>query len=160
MEQQTGKDRVQEAFKEYVKREYYKIGLVSYFYQDQKSILSLLNSREQELLGGDSSQDSNQNAYKEISDKIKDDKNLSRTSTVKSLIDFFSKKPYGWRDLDTLGMVALMWKRKELQISIHDNVIDENDSGVKNDLAQIHWYIGIVFDLVKCKVTAENVDRQ
>ena len=31
---------------------------------------------------------------------------------------------------------------------------------VKNDLAQIHWYIGIVFDLVKCKVTAENVDRQ
>lgn len=130
-----GKDRVQEAFKEYVKREYYKIGLVSYYYQDQKSILSMLNSREQELLGGDSSQDSNQNAYKEISDKIKDDKNLSRTSTVKSLIDFFAKKPYGWRDLDTLGMVALMWKRKELQISIHDNVIDENDSGVKNDLA-------------------------
>lgn len=130
-----GKDRVQEAFKEYVKREYYKIGLVSYFYQDQKSILSLLNSREQELLGGDSSQDSNKNAYEEISDKIKDDKNLTRTSTVKSLIDFFAKKPYGWRDLDTLGMVALMWKRKELQISIHDNVIDENDSGVKNDLA-------------------------
>lgn len=130
-----GKDRVQEAFKEYIKLEYYKIGQVSYFYQDQKSILSMLNSRDPDFSVEDSSQDPNHSAYKEIKDKIKGDKDASRITTVKSLIDSLAKKPYGWRDLDTLGMVALMWKRKELQISIHDNVIDDDDAGVKNDLA-------------------------
>lgn len=129
-----GKDRILDAFKEYVKREYYKLGLVSYYYQDQKSILSLLNSKDVDVLGADLSMDSNKGAYDEIIDKIKSDKNLSRTTTVKSLIDSFTKKPYGWRELDVLGMTAVLWKHRKIKISIHENVIDENDSGFKNDL--------------------------
>ncbi len=129
-----GKDRMIDAFKEYVKREYYKLELVSYFYQDQKSILSKLNDRIPDLAAKDLSDDVNKGAYDEIINKIKSDKNISRTTTVKSLIDSFSKKPYGWRELDILGMVATLWKYEQIQISIHENVIDENDSGFKNDL--------------------------
>lgn len=129
-----GKDRMIDAFKEYVKREYYKLELVSYFYQDQKSILSKLNDRIPDFAAKDLSDDVNKGAYDEIIDKIKSDKNISRTTTVKSLIDSFSKKPYGWRELDILGMVATLWKYEQIQISIHENVIDENDSGFKTDL--------------------------
>lgn len=129
-----GKDRILDAFKEYVKREYYKLELVSYFYQDQKSILSKLNERIPDLAAKDLSDDVNKGAYDEVIEKIKSDKNISRTTTVKSLIDSFNKKPYGWRELDILGMVATLWKYEQVQISIHENVIDENDSGFKNDL--------------------------
>ena len=59
-----------------------------------------------------------------------------RTSTVKSLLDYFSKKPYGWRDLDILGMIGLLWRNNLLQILIHDNVVDEKNIIFKNDLSR------------------------
>lgn len=131
-----GKDRLQDALKEMVKHEYYKLDLVSYFYQDQKSILSILDDDNLTILGDDLSGDSNSGAYDEICSKIKDDSNLHRTATVKSLIDYFSKRPYGWRELDILGMVGLLWKRHRIQIFIHDNEVDEHNRSFKNDLVR------------------------
>ncbi len=129
-----GKDRMLDAFKECIKRDYYKIGLVQNYYQDQKTILSILNTKDTDWVGRDFSNDPNSGAYNEIFDKIKSDKNVSRTTTVKSLVDFFTKKPYGWRDLDIIGMISLLWKYDQIQICIHENVIDRNDSGFKTDL--------------------------
>ncbi len=129
-----GKDRMLDAFKECIKRDYYKIGLVQNYYQDQKSILSILNTKDTDWVGRDFTNDPNSGAYNEIFDKVKSDKNISRTTTIKSLVDFFTKKPYGWRDLDIIGMISLLWKYDQIQICIHENVIDKNDSGFKTDL--------------------------
>ena len=135
IKKKDGKDRLQDALKEMVGRNYFKIGLVSYYYTDQKSIFNLL--AESDLVFGDKlSDDSNKAAYDEILEKIRDDKNVYRITTVKSLLEHFSKKPYGWRDLDILGMVARLWKYQSLIISIHDHVVDENSTGFKNDLAR------------------------
>ena len=129
-----GKDRMQDALKEMVKRDYFKLGLVSYFYNDQKSIFSMLTDGSISMF--DISTDANKGAYDEILEKVKDDKRLLRKTTVKSLLDFFSKKPYGWRDLDILGMVGALWKHNVLQILIHDNVVDEKNNSFKNDLSR------------------------
>lgn len=129
-----GKDRMQDALKEMVKRDYFKLGLVSYFYNDQKSIFSMLSDGSISMF--DISTDANKGAYDEILEKVKDDKRLLRKTTVKSLLDFFSKKPYGWRDLDILGMVGALWKHNALQVLIHDNVVDEKSNSFKNDLSR------------------------
>ena len=134
IKQKDGKDRMLDALKEMVKRDYFKLGLVSYFYNDQKSIYSMLTDNSISLF--DISTDANKGAYDEILEKIKDDKRLIRTTTVKSLLDFFSKKPYGWRDLDILGMVGILWKNNVIQILIHDNVVDEKNNSFKNDLSR------------------------
>ena len=86
--------------------------------------------------GDDLSGDSNKAAYDEILEKVRDDKSVYRNTTVKSLLEYFSKKPYGWRDLDILGMVGRLWKYRSLIISIHDHVVDDNNTGFKNDLAR------------------------
>ena len=95
IKKKDGKERLQDALKEMVVRDYFKIGLVNYFYPDQKSIFNLL--AESDLVFGDNlSGDSNKAAYDEILEKIQDDKNVYRNTTVKSLLEHFSKKPYGW----------------------------------------------------------------
>ncbi len=129
-----GKDRMQDALKEMVKRDYFKLGLVCAFYNDQKSIFSMLNDISMSLF--DISMDANKGAYDEIIEKVRDDKRLVRKTTVKSLLDFFSKKPYGWRSLDILGMLGFLWKNDMLQILIHDNIVDENNNSFKNDISR------------------------
>ena len=135
IKKKDGKDRMQDALKEMVGRNYFKIGLVSYYYPDQKSIFSLLTESNL-MFGDDRSGDSNKAAYDEILEKVRDDKSVYRNTTVKSLLEYFSKRPYGWRDLDILGMVARLWKYQSLIISIHDHVVDDNNTGFKNDLAR------------------------
>jgi hypothetical protein len=134
IKQKDGKDRMQDALKEMVKRDYFKLGLVCTFYNDQKSIFSMLNDTNTSML--EISSDANKGAYDEVLEKVRDDKSLNRKTTVKSLLDFFSRKPYGWRDLDILGMIGLLWKNNLLQILIHDNVVDENNNSFKNDLSR------------------------
>lgn len=134
IKQKDGKDRLQDALKEMVKRDYFKLGLVCTFYNDQKSIHSMLTDNNISMF--DISTDANKGAYDEILEKIRDDKRIARKTTVKSLVDFFSKKPYGWRDLDVLGMTGYLWKNNLLQILIHDNVVDEKNNSFKNDLSR------------------------
>ena len=134
IKQKDGKDRMQDALKEMVKRDYFKLGLVCTFYNDQKSIFSMLTDNSTSLF--DIYDDANKGAYDEILEKSRDDKRIARKTTVKSLVDFFSKKPYGWRDLDVLGMTGYLWKNNLLQILIHDNVVDEKNNSFKNDLSR------------------------
>ena len=119
-----------------VGHDYFKLPLVTSFYSDQRSILSMLNDNQMTLSGDDLSADPNKNAYDEICSKVKDDTGLHRKVTVKSLLDFFSRKPYGWRDLDILGMIGTLWKHHKLQVYIHDNEVDARNSSFKNDLAR------------------------
>ncbi len=133
IKQKDGKDRLLDALKQMVKQDCYKLGLVGYFYNDQRTILTRLNDNNMRI-DDDLSTDANKGAYDEICEKIKNDKQLGRKVTVKGLIDFFSKKPYGWRELDIQGMISVLWKNHIIQIFIHDNAVDEKNGTFKNDL--------------------------
>ena len=50
IKQKDGKDRMQDALKEMVKRDYFKLSLVCTFYNDQKSIFSMLNDTNTSML--------------------------------------------------------------------------------------------------------------
>lgn len=136
IKKKNGKDRLQDALKAMVEHDYYKLPLVSFFYQDQKSIVLMLNDNQLSLTGDDLSSDPNNSAYDEICSKIKDDAGLHRGVTVKGLMDYFTRKPYGWRDLDIVGMISMLWKHHKLQVFIHDNEVDERNNSFKNDLAR------------------------
>ena len=132
-----GKDRVIEALNEIVEQNYYKLGLVTFFYNEQKDILNVFNDDQGSIFGNqDITYDANYPAYEEIFSKIKDDKSLARKTTVKGLIDHFTKVPYGWRELDILGMVATLAKREAIKILRHDNQVSLTDYSFKNDFVK------------------------
>lgn len=136
IKEKDGKDRLTEALNKVVETEYYKLGYVSYFYNEQKDILSVFTNPQGSLFGADLSNDANHQAYDEIFEKIKSDKNLYKKTTVKQLLDHFSKKPFGWRDLDVLGMIATLLRAEAVQISRHEVAVDIKDYSFRNDFAK------------------------
>ena len=136
IKEKDGKDRVLEALNKAVSQEYQCLDYVSYYYNEQKEILALLNDTKTYLFGYDITNDANYKAYLEIFKQIKNDKNLQITTTVKSLCNKFSKRPYGWRELDVLGMLAVLFKVEEIQIFIHGALADINDYSFKSDFVR------------------------
>lgn len=130
-----GKDRIIEALYKVVEQDYYKLGYVTYFYQDQREVVNELLAPTN-IGVNDLSLDGNFKAYDEIFNKIKLDKTLGKRTTVKTLIDNFSKKPYGWRDLDILGMIAKLFNVNKLQILIHDSPVDKNNVTFRSDFSR------------------------
>lgn len=136
IKEKDAKDRLTDALRVMVKQDYYKLDLVSYFYSDQKAISEVLDDGGQNFFATEITDEANYPAYKEIIEKIKNDKSLGRRITVKGLVEHFSKKPYGWRELDVLGMVANLWKKNVLQIVIHEVVVDDKNRSFKMDFAR------------------------
>ncbi len=136
IKEKDAKDRLTDALRAMVKQDYYKLDLVSYFYSDQKAISEVLDDGGQNFFATEITDEANYPAYKEIIEKIKNDKSLGRRITVKGLVEHFSKKPYGWRELDVLGMVANLWKKNILQIVIHEVVVDDKNRSFKMDFAR------------------------
>lgn len=136
IKEKDGKDRLTDALNKVVEQDYYQLGLVTYFYNEQKDVMNVFNDAQGSLLGSDITKDSNYPAYVEIFNKIKNDKSLMKRTTVKQLLEHFNKKPYGWRDLDVLGMVAALLKAEAVQISRHEVPVDIKDYSFKNDFVK------------------------
>lgn len=136
IKEKDGKDRITDALNHVVEQEYYKLGLVSFFYNEQKDVLMSFNAYGQGIVDKKIEDDANYPAYEEIFAKIKNDKALMRPTTVRSALEHFAKKPYGWRDLDILGMLASLLNVELVQISRHSIPVDIKDSSFKNDFVK------------------------
>lgn len=137
IKEKDGRDRLIDALNQVVEQEYYQLGLVSFFYNEQKDILSVFNEDPQgSLFGSDITKDSNYPAYQEIFNKIKSDKAVYKKTTIKALLEYFSKKPYGWRDLDVLGMIAALLRAEVVQISRHEVPVNIKEYAFKTDFVK------------------------
>lgn len=137
IKEKDGKDRITDALNQVVTQEYYKLNLVSYYFNEQKDIISTLTADpSSSLFGNDLTKDANYQAFQEIFGQLKTDKSLLKKTTVKSLIEKFSKKPFGWRDLDILGMIATLLKAEAIQITRHEVPVVISDYSFRNDFVK------------------------
>jgi hypothetical protein len=113
-----GKERVFSALKKIVEAKYYNLGKIAYNYDTINAITDELNS-DLGALEDWPNQDANNHAYEEIKSKLKTDKQVSRISTIKTLVDYFVKSPYGWKELDIKGCIASLWKHGVVSLDLH-----------------------------------------
>jgi hypothetical protein len=130
-----GKERVFNALKKMVEAKYYALGKVKYTFDSINSIIDELNAIDGDLMNWPSS-DANIEAYKDIESKLKTDKENSRISTVKSLIDHFGKSPYGWREYDVKGIIGVLWKHNKIKLEIHGKSLSIDNQNDKLELAK------------------------
>lgn len=128
------KDRIFEAVEKQVKNRFYKLEYVKDHYDNNASIQTVLN-RKIELFE-DLDMDRNSQAYKEILEKLKSEKGLNRRTTIKQIIEFCKKAPYGWRDSDIRGLVAILFVHNKVGITQHDRSVLINDSNFKQELSR------------------------
>lgn len=130
-----GKDRVFEALKKMVESKYYSFGKVKYSFDTLNAIMDELNADEGGL-GDWPNMDANKDAYDEIKSKLKTDKSNSRFSTVKTLVDYFGKAPYGWKELDIKGIIGVMWKNHAIKLDIHGKSLSISNSTDKYEFVK------------------------
>ncbi len=130
-----GKERVFEALKKMVESKYYSLSKIKYSFDSINAIIDELNKGD-ELIEDGLSQDANKDAYEDIKSKLKSDKANSRISTVKSLIDYFTKAPFGWKDLDVKGLIAVLWKQGIVKLEIHGKTLSTTSASDKSEFAR------------------------
>ncbi|MGS0973159.1 MAG: BREX system P-loop protein BrxC [Candidatus Izemoplasmataceae bacterium] len=136
IKEKDGKDRINEAIELQVQSKFYKLGLVTFFYDSANAILAAINENTAGPLLGNIEDDANYEAYKEIIEKLKSDKMYHRRTTVKQIVEFCTKSPFGWRDTDTRGIIATLWKYNMIKISVHDSIVPLNNANFKYDIAR------------------------
>lgn len=130
-----GKERVFSALKKMVEAKYYNLGKMGYSFDTINAIMEELNS-ELGALEDWPNQDANKDVYEEIKSKLKSDKQVTRISTVKTLVDYFVKSPYGWKDLDIKGCIATLWKHGVVALELHGKSLSISSSSDKYEFAK------------------------
>lgn len=130
-----GKERVFDALKKMVEAKYYALGKVKYSFETIKDIMDALDSEVSDLIDWKTT-DANKDAYEEIISKLKTDKSNSRISTVKSLLDYFGKAPYGWRELDIKGVTGILWKYNVVKLEIHGKSLSVSNATDKQEFVR------------------------
>ena len=129
-----GKDRVFDALKKLVESKYYALGKVKSFYETVNSISDALNAADG--LFEWPANDNNVEAYEEIKTKLKNDKSNGRVSTVKSLVDYFTKAPYGWKEYDIKGLIGILWKHSVVQLDSHGKSLSITSANDKYEFSR------------------------
>lgn len=129
------KDRLIEAIEFAIKNTYYKLEYISVFTSDNTAVRTFLDGKDS---GGmlNAVAESNQRAFNEITEYIKNSKSIQRRVTVKSLIVNFQKQPYGWKDFDIRAIIAKLWFEGTISILIHNTQVAKNNANFKMDFTR------------------------
>jgi len=129
------KERVFDALKKMVETKYYSLGKVKYSFETINAIMDELNAEDGEIVDWPA-MDANKDAYEEIKSKLKTDKTNSRISTVKSLLDYFGKSPYGWKEYDLKGLIGVLWKHSLVKLDIHGKALSISNTTDKYEFVR------------------------
>ena len=152
-----GRERVFSALKKMVEAKYYSLGKMGYSFDTINAIFDELNT-ESILVGDWPNEDSNKEAYEEIKIKLKSDKQVSRISTVKTLADYFGKSPYGWRELDIKGCIAVLWKHGVVTLDLHGKALSVSSPNDKWEFAKGNKTDSLSVKLQE-KIDEETLDK-
>jgi len=153
-----GKERVFEALRVMVESKYYSLSKMKQTYDTINSIINELDLDDSGLFADWPNQDSNKEVYEEIRLKLKNDKQISRISTAKSLIDYFSKAPYGWRELDIKACIGVMWKHGVVTLELHGKALSISNTSEKLEFVKGNKIDSIVVKLQE-KIDDETLNE-
>ncbi|NDJ24455.1 BREX system P-loop protein BrxC [Nostoc sp. B(2019)] len=93
---------------------YQKLGYVTSGFENEDQLSNALtrDSQEQDITG----QPDNAAAHSEMRTWLMDEARVHRQVTIRALVDKFATRPYGWSELDTLGVMAELANKGVLEL--------------------------------------------
>jgi hypothetical protein len=108
----------------YTKLEYIKVPI-----ENDNDLLALARSDDQQMTL-DVKTDSNDLAVQEMKDFINLQHEFSRQVRSKILLDHFSAKPYGWREHDTAGLIAILLKDQIIRVTFNGEYVEPENKNI------------------------------
>lgn len=106
---------------------YTKLGYVEKSYASEAEVEALLSRQEQTL---DTSPESvNHLAIEDMGQWLKEQDQFQRKVTMRSLLEQFTNRPYGWSELDTLGVLAELLVRRDVEVRHQQTRTDPRQRG-------------------------------
>ncbi|PAF31703.1 BREX system P-loop protein BrxC [Paenibacillus sp. 7516] len=133
----TVKERINAGFYSLIENVYTKLGYVKNFLESEKDLLSILRSNNEQLTIDGESSNSNELAVKEVMDFIGLQDSIQKQMRVKSLLDRFKDKPYGWKELDIAGLIAELMKEQRIRLRLNSEYLEPEDSNTLNALTKV-----------------------
>lgn len=131
----TAKEKLRNGLLELVKNTYTKLGYVEIHYQTNEDIKRILYSNDIEVMTL-SEESANVLALNELKKYIEDQQYRGSKVSHKSIIDNFSKIPYGWSEYDIYGLIAALFIKKTINLKLNEELIEKNDKNLLDYLTK------------------------
>ncbi|WP_342689521.1 BREX system P-loop protein BrxC [Bacillus pumilus] len=111
------REKINSAFKQLVDNVYTKLGYVKEHLENERQLIAILASDNDQLSLDDSiGTKPNELAKREVYDFIDMQDQIQKQNRVKLVYERFRNKPYGWKQLDIAGLIAELLKEQRIRI--------------------------------------------
>ncbi|NBD25621.1 BREX system P-loop protein BrxC [Paenibacillus glycinis] len=161
----TVKERLNAGFLTLVENVYTKLNYVKTFLDSEKDLSLILRKNYEQLTIDGASSNTNELAIKEVMDFISLQDNIQKQVRVKTILDRYKDKPYGWKELDISGLIAELMKEQRIRLRLNSEYLESEDGNTVNaltkssDIDRVIIVRRVIVDEALLKV-AKNVCKQ
>ncbi|NBG87676.1 BREX system P-loop protein BrxC [Isachenkonia alkalipeptolytica] len=131
MKTKSPKERINEGLKAVVNNIYNKLSYVKAFVESNKDLHDLLFNDENQIeFFGEDKKNGNHLAEDEVRRYVYLAKERSMAITAKTLMEHFSKLPYGWLDNDIRGILIALLRKEEIRFQLGSEYIQSKDDNL------------------------------
>ncbi len=110
--------RVNDAFHALIEGKYTKLHYIDKPFYTVEDLRTLLKSENNQIKLDGTEDVPNKLAVEDITEYVTRNSYSNTPITVRSLIDCFSRSPYGWKENDTVGVLLTLFKKQEVRLEL------------------------------------------
>ncbi|MCD6337704.1 MAG: BREX system P-loop protein BrxC, partial [Candidatus Marinimicrobia bacterium] len=135
-------DRIVEAFSQLISRAYPNLGMIKNFNYSEDDIERILKQNDDNYLIYPD-QDICE-PEREIINFIDGNVSNGKRTTLKELVEYFERKPYGWYLAAILCLLARLWVRGKVEFRRDSNLLEKGE--LKDALLNTHTYGNVILE--------------
>ena len=112
-------ERINDGFKTLIENLYSKLNYITHPFTSADKVREMLQAKDNQIkLDGALDVENNHLALTDMQDIIERSHYRNINITMRSLIDQFNKMPYGWKDMDIVGVVLTLFKNQKIRLEL------------------------------------------
>lgn len=120
----TVKEKINTGFKHLVDNTYTKLGYIKDFVENERELISILSTDDQQVTFDEQLSSPNALAKSEVMEYIDLQEQLQKQIRVKLIYDRFADKPFGWKQLDIASIIAQLLKEQRIRIRYNSEYLE------------------------------------
>ncbi len=153
-------ERISDGFKVLIEGIYTKLGYIKEFIDNTSELAGLLTKYNRKIKFDNIEGDEHPNrlAIEELSGFLIRNSERNIPTTVKTILDLYSKAPYGYRELDIQGLIATLLREQEIRLIYGSEYIEATNLQIINYLTK-RDFVERVLIKIRVKVSSQLLNN-
>jgi len=118
------KQRIDDGFKALVDSLYYRLNYITRPFSTIEELKEILTATEDTQITLSGSVNPNHLAITDVQDIIEREYNLNKITTIRTLLEHFCRIPYGWKNIETMGIVLTIFRNQKIRFELNgENIL-------------------------------------